>query len=779
MSFRVLSQGKGRVMRTFASPILYSTVVALLTSMCMPISWADDERPPAPKLPQRLSPLDGLIDPTTGEVFETFEPRDRQTADEFRQSDALAHYMSGRVALEKRDFPAAIVELKKSVDLNPAAMDTYQSLIPLLLADGQIEEAQNYALQAARVMKSGFGIVIGMASQFANRNQVDLGVELLDRARIQGNYKRGTREHLLLHRDLGLFYRLSGKIEEAAKYYEIVLKVIQDDLVDEETRSEVLKDAAKNFDEFGDTFLKAGKPELALEAFDEASKYRDAAPALHSFNLATVFQQTGKPKLALESLQEYFDAQLQGRGQAAYQLLAKILEDLGKQDELIARLEKLFESDEFNDPLRFFLADQWLKKGNLPRAKQLYLGTQEEVTDPRAMVGMLQIRRKDGDYDKLLTLLTKAFRTIPRPEDPEDLQNLGDDLRQLAEAFDAELELLKEDNDAMTGIFAEGRERVSGDDPQASFVVAYLLGKLATEGDYTEPAIEFYRLAIGMRNDPPFQLYSELAGYLIDSKHYQTAIDVLNEAITNPSNSLQSERWRALYFLSYAYEFEGETDKAIESVDAARNAGPGGAQGRLLFQKGWVYSHAKQWESAIDYYQQVLSGYPTDTKLVQDTKFNLSAIYVEQGDLENGERELLEVMKKDPENTRANNDLGYLWADQGKNLPKAKEMIQKALDEEPENPAYLDSYGWVLYRLGEFQEAADYLKKATEQKNGDDSTIFDHLGDALLKLGKTEEANEVFRKALELEEEKDHPSEKLLNSIREKLDLDESSLTEE
>ncbi|MDA7528086.1 tetratricopeptide repeat protein, partial [bacterium] len=121
-----------------------------------------------------------------------------------------------------------------------------------------------------------------------------------------------------------------------------------------------------------------------------------------------------------------------------------------------------------------------------------------------------------------------------------------------------------------------------------------------------------------------------------------------------------------------------------------------------------------------------------------------------------------------------NNDLGYLWADQGKNLDKAQGMIEKALEAEPENPAYLDSLGWVLFKQGKFEEAAEKLTTATETKNGDDSTIFDHLGDALQGLGKASEAKANYEKALELEKKKKVPSDKLLKAIQEKLDAEKA-----
>ena len=45
-----------------------------------------------------------------------------------------------------------------------------------------------------------------------------------------------------------------------------------------------------------------------------------------------------------------------------------------------------------------------------------------------------------------------------------------------------------------------------------------------------------------------------------------------------------------------------------------------------------------------------------------------------------GRRNCRSILKIDPDNATVNNDLGYLWADQGKNLAVAEEMIRKALD---------------------------------------------------------------------------------------------------
>ena len=113
--------------------------------------------------------------------------------------------------------------------------------------------------------------------------------------------------------------------------------------------------------------------------------------------------------------------------------------------------------------------------------------------------------------------------------------------------------------------------------------------------------------------------------------------------------------------------------------------------------------------------------------------------------------------------------MGYLWAEQGKNLERAEKMIRKALKAEPDNPAYLDSLGWVLFKLDRIEEAIPPLEQATQNSFGGDATLWDHLGDVLLKAMQTEKAIEAWQTALEHSEEENSPDLQLNERIKEKL----------
>ncbi|WP_437205041.1 tetratricopeptide repeat protein [Planctomicrobium sp. SH664] len=723
-----------------------------------------NETPPPTAKPSRLQ---GLQIQPGDEPLQTFQPRESEAANSANKKEALARYMTGRVLQERGDFDAALKAYQAAIGIDPTAIDAYSSALAILLQKGKVEEARTLAMSAAENNEAGFQLILAMSEIFVRQDQMNKSIQLLQDALASKGLKPGSVYELFLHRDLGALYGHANNPQKAAEEYRIVFDAVTGDTLPEEVRKKVLADPGKLFDEFGDAFLKASQPELALKAFAEASKYREAKPGLHSYNLATVFRQTGNSAKALEELQGYFDAQLQSRGRLAYELLKDLLKESGQESELIPRLEKMQEKDTHNDVLRYFLADELLAAGQLDRAAALYTHGRSNVTDPRALIGMLSIHRQQKNYEKLLTVLTKSFQTIPRGEGAA-VQQLPPDIRVIAEGFERELAALLGDEATFTGLLNLARAQKTGDDAKLEFAQAYLLGKLSIEAERTAEAIEFYRLAISMKNDPPSALYRELTQYLLfDTEQYAEAQSILEEAIKHESNSLQRDKWLFLSYLSQAQELQGHTDEAVQSIQSAQQLNP--SLPNLQFQEGWIYYHAHRWDDALKAFNDVIRDYASDREMVQRCRFMVSSIYVEKGDLPKGEEVLEAVLKEDPDNIQANNDLGYLWADNNKNLERARSMIQKALSKEPENPAYLDSMGWVLYRLGDFKGAVEYLEKAVSHDKGKDSTIYDHLGDSLLKLDRQKEAVEFWKKSLEIEEKKKNPSEKLQKSLKEKL----------
>lgn len=137
--------------------------------------------------------------------------------------------------------------------------------------------------------------------------------------------------------------------------------------------------------------------------------------------------------------------------------------------------------------------------------------------------------------------------------------------------------------------------------------------------------------------------------------------------------------------------------------------------------------------------------------------YELSHLQSRVGNDADAEASLRKVLAILPTHTGANNDLGFYWADAGKNLDEAETLIKKALDAEPENGAYLDSLGWVYYKQGRFPEALTYLEKALQTPDGESAEVIVHVADALYRAGRAAEAAERWRQAQTLLASQDEP----------------------
>lgn len=132
-----------------------------------------------------------------------------------------------------------------------------------------------------------------------------------------------------------------------------------------------------------------------------------------------------------------------------------------------------------------------------------------------------------------------------------------------------------------------------------------------------------------------------------------------------------------------------------------------------------------------------------------DILYDRAMLYETQGKMQRLEKDLLQIIKDDPNHFEALNALGYSLADHDLKLEKAHEYIKKAIALAPENAAILDSLGWVQYKLGQYSEAEVNFQKALST-DINDPELYIHLYKTLLKLEKISEAKELLSKAKNL-----------------------------
>ncbi len=178
-----------------------------------------------------------------------------------------------------------------------------------------------------------------------------------------------------------------------------------------------------------------------------------------------------------------------------------------------------------------------------------------------------------------------------------------------------------------------------------------------------------------------------------------------------------------------------------------------------------IYARQDKWDAAIEQYQLATENPGIKPETLRQVRMGLSNAYVQSGDMGKGEKVLEDIYAEDPTDPGVNNDLGYLYADQGKELEKAEQMIRIAVESQPDNPAYLDSLGWVLFKLGKNEEAIEPLKKANSDPDYRDATLLEHQGDVHQALQQMTEANDLWSKHLR-SNRIDKPDSKIIDRLK-------------
>ena len=138
-----------------------------------------------------------------------------------------------------------------------------------------------------------------------------------------------------------------------------------------------------------------------------------------------------------------------------------------------------------------------------------------------------------------------------------------------------------------------------------------------------------------------------------------------------------------------------------------------------------------------------MTRYPDDTPL----RFTRSMFRYRQGNLAGMERDLRQIIEREPRNAMALNALGYTLADETSRLDEARKLIERAYRLQPESPAIIDSLGWVYHKLGDDQQALPYLREAYRLQP--DQEIAAHLAEVLWRLERRDEARALIEEALE------------------------------
>lgn len=718
---------------------------------------------------------------------QAFVPLRPRTVEERRQVEALTQYSAARAFEHENLWSDAIALLEKALAIEPDSAAILKRLSGLCFALGKTDQALTYG---KRVLESDPGDTdtIGQLVAYFVKHDAASAESLLRGVLENPRLDKDSPGSLLARLELGRLY--AGKLQKmdrAADEFAKVVEALDDKAANRLTPADQKRllggeeAAASTYLEFGVVFLATDRHDLAIKAFRRGLVYDEDDPQLPLL-LAQTLLKSGKGEEALALVDDYLKRQPQGA--EAYELLAKILTELHRAKEITPRLEAAAKLDSKNILLQYTLADHYREIGQTEKAERMYktlLAAQPTTQAYGALATSLFKRKKTDD---LLKVMTEALARPGAAEVVAVIEPLLDSIERdpgyCDELLDAGLRLLSADPPGL--------------DPRATLNI---LTHIASRTEKFDKLIALQRLLL-KRNPSPLA-YREVADTLVRMRKFDDAASMLDElmakypdqkgpallislgkirraaeqndpalAAAREAIKLDPNDGDAQVLLIQLLSQTGKLDEAVEFARKALKNDPSNPEfNRML---GFILTQFGRTDEAIALYRGLLERFPNNREVVKLARSGLSVAYTNQGDFAKGEAELEQLLQLDPDEAGVNNDLGYLYADQGKHLEKAEAMIRKALQEEPDNVAYLDSLGWVLFKRGRVKEAVGPLEKAVQDSSGGgDATIFEHLGDVYFQLQETKKAKTAWEQA-EKSAAKAIPSDRRLTEIRKKLE---------
>ena len=243
-------------------------------------------------------------------------------------------------------------------------------------------------------------------------------------------------------------------------------------------------------------------------------------------------------------------------------------------------------------------------------------------------------------------------------------------------------------------------------------VVELLVGEILDSLERYEAAIKAYS---GISKESPYSWSAHLraASNLASTERVDEAVIILSEMVEE-----KPERSDAAIALADVLRRNERYAEAVTYYDTAiaRTEGIEARHWSLFYSRGVMLERTQQWPRA--------------------------------------ETDFLKALELQPDQPLVLNYLGYSWVEQGTNLERAMELIERAVALRPTDGYIVDSLGWAFYRLGDFQSAVKHLERAVELR-ADDPIITDHLGDIYWRVGRELEARFQWERALVLGAEED------------------------
>ncbi len=452
--------------------------------------------------------------------------------------------------------------------------------------------------------------------------------------------------------------------------------------------------------------------------------------------ISNIYIKMGKHKIAAETLEKLSQIKSIERGTLGY-----LYERIHNNKKAIENYTQYYKGNPESLNTGFRLARLYIDENMLDQAESLYVFL-DSVFDEEAKIlnGLGTIKLLKHDTASAVDFFKTALMMDSTSD--EAMNNI------------AQIYIARRDYSKAIDYY----KKMTKDDYLTKFYYSRTIGLLYYYDKQYSEAEKIFKSLLS-ENIDDYELHFYLGLVFAADNRVELAEIELRKAV-----ALKDDHTDAWLNLCYLFLKNKDWDKALEVASQFKEKEPDIGVPWQIY--GYLLNIKKRFKEAIDALHKALSLDKNDII----AWFELGNAYERTGSYRKAADSFKKVLSLKPDDAAAANYLGYMWAEQNRNLDSAKMLIELALKKDPDNGAYLDSYGWIFFKLDKLDKAEKFILEALEQID-DDPVIYSHLGDILAKKGNTIEAIQAFKKSIELDSEEKDLLEKKIKILQEKQEL--------
>lgn len=605
--------------------------------------------------------------------------------------------LKGALALLNKKPREAIEDYQKANRINPRDIDVMEGLVQALFVDDQPQEGEKVARTFLENNKQASAIYDVLYLHFLATNRLQDAENLL-LTKVRNN----SRE-VSYRLQLASFYHDHNRSEQVA---EILADILKDP-----------QDFPGGHLDVGDFYNRTGQHEQALQQFEAGSRQGSGKDqVIYRERIADTLVAEGRLADAQGVLERLIKEQPRDRNAA--RALAVLEIDRGDPRSLSVAVQQLIAllQETPSDPiLHFELGRAYASQKNRAAARAELVQASSQKPDyfpPRLALAELDLT--ESKPQDALQLTEQILARDPGNPRARLLHAAAQGSLRRYGAARTELDSLimeypqSRDARIQLGVVAIAQKRFreaekllgSADlasDPRATagLAIAY------SAQDQIDQAIQLLRTADLEQHSPP-AISNLLAALAVRNGNYDLAIETYKRQLTHNPNSAELN-----LSLGEVWFAKGDYTQASAALQRAKQLNP-------------------------------KDGRP-DTML--------AAILARSGRVPDMKAHLENVLRLQPDNPVALNNMAFFLAENHGNLDEALSFAQRAVARSRNEPNFVDTLGWIYFKK-ELSDSAIQIFSTLVKKQPSNPTFEYHLGAALLAKGETERARQALNAAL-------------------------------